>query len=61
MRAFRFRKKRRKSNSRKKKCNLCGKGLRIVSKFVRFCKTCKENSALFRFHEWGASQASKAA
>ena len=39
-------------------CNLCKKMFRAGSRALRFCRTCREESELFRFSEWvlGASR-----
>ncbi|MCM2323636.1 MAG: hypothetical protein NDJ90_10290 [Oligoflexia bacterium] len=34
------------------RCNLCRKLFRPGNKLDRFCRACKTESELFRFHEW---------
>lgn len=34
------------------RCNLCGHRFHTRTKFSRFCKKCRRESELYRYHEW---------
>ena len=34
------------------RCNLCDRVFRVVSRFGRICKRCKESDDLYRFSGW---------
>lgn len=42
----------RKKRSNHARCNICDRLFRAASQFHRFCKVCKSDDELFKFHEW---------
>ena len=42
---------RKKFLSKRQRCNICGKNFRVKSQYERFCKHCKSEDELYRFHD----------
>jgi hypothetical protein len=46
------RKLRERKRSTHTRCNICDRLFRAATGFHRFCKACKSDNELFKFHEW---------
>jgi len=40
--------------NKKKICDLCGMEFRACSKFDFFCKACRAEDEVYRFHDWAS-------